>query len=98
MLRRLLNPGGTVLFTTHGQWSVENIGSYGPEYATQEERVRADLATDGVSYLPYPYGDGSLGMTWHTHEHVLESVRDLTLVSHRPASAPGNHDVYVFRA
>lgn len=98
LMPRLVNPGGTVLFTTHGAWSVDNIASYGTGYAGQQDRVRADLATAGVSFLPYPYGDGNLGMTWHTHEYVLDRMSGMELVSHRQAHAPGNHDVYVFRA
>jgi SAM-dependent methyltransferase len=97
LLGRLLNPGGTVLFTSHGQWSVDHIASYGSEYAAQEARVRSDLTRNGIGYLPYPYGDGTLGMTWHTHDYVLDQMRGLTLVSHQQTAAPGNHDVYVFR-
>lgn len=98
LVQRLITPGGTVLFTTHGQWAVDNIASYGADYARQQERVRADLATDGLSFLPYPYSDGSLGMTWHTHEYVLDRMSGIEFAGYRQAQAPGNHDVYVFRA
>ena len=98
LLPRLLNPGGMVVFSTHGAWSVDHIGSYGPEYARQHAKVRAELSRDGISYIPYAYGDGSLGMTWHSHEHVLDKMRALSLQSYHESAIPGNHDVYVYRA
>jgi SAM-dependent methyltransferase len=100
---RSLAPGGIVLFTTHGQWSLEQPETYGDEYVTRRDEIRHNTERHGAFFLPYPYMRGDhYGMAWHTKEYVERTMRDLhgselELLRFVPHGLDGHQDVFAFR-
>lgn len=86
-------PGGVLVFTTQGEWSARHARQYGPFY--DPARIGADLAASGTSWVPYPHGDGRLGMRWHTREYV-ERHTPLEIVAFEPQGLGGHQDVFAF--
>jgi SAM-dependent methyltransferase len=102
LLGESLNDGGIALFTTHGQWSIENARLYGPEYEARRTEIAASVEVRGIAYLSYPFATDDYGMTWHSKEYVetrmaeLHGSRVVPLVF-RPHALDGHQDVYAFR-
>jgi SAM-dependent methyltransferase len=102
LLGKSLNDGGIALFTTHGQWSIENARLYGPEYEARRTEIAASVEVRGIAYLSYPFATDDYGMTWHSKEYVetrmaeLHGSRVVPLVF-RPHALDGHQDVYAFR-
>jgi SAM-dependent methyltransferase len=75
-LARSLMPGGGVLvFSIHGQHSLDGLGTfYGQAYAEEAETIRREVAQRGICFRPYTdprYGRFPVpyGMTWHRREY-----------------------------
>jgi SAM-dependent methyltransferase len=102
LLGKSLNDGGIALFTTHGQWSIENARLYGPEYEARRTEIAASVEERGIAYLSYPFATGDYGMTWHSKEYIdtkmaeLHGSRVVPLVF-KPHALDGHQDVYAFR-
>jgi SAM-dependent methyltransferase len=97
-----LNEGGIALFTTHGRWSIENIGLYGPEYEARRSEIAARVEERGIAYLPYEFVDEDYGMTWHSREYIEARMAELhggrlALLMFRPHALDGHQDVYAFQ-
>jgi SAM-dependent methyltransferase len=97
-----LTDGGIALFTTHGQWSLENAGLYGPEYEALKNQIAASLQDRGIAYIPYEFVDDDYGMTWHSRDYVeakmaeLHGSRVVPLIF-RSHALDGHQDVYAFQ-
>lgn len=104
---RSLNPGGVLVFSAHGQTSLNGLGwLYEGAYATEAETIRREVAEAGFSFRPYgpEYGEhpSAYGMSWHAkdmvfgwfEEHFGDSIEPLF---HRPKGWDNHHDVYSFR-
>ena len=94
-----LRPGGTLVFTIHGQHSADTAERYN-QYWLDKTRLLSGLATAGYYYERYPYYYDEYGLTWFTKEAVQELVRqtapELKFVSHHPAALDEHQDVFVY--
>jgi SAM-dependent methyltransferase len=102
LLGESLTDGGVALFTTHGQWSLENAGLYGPEYEAKRTEIATSVQERGIAYLPYDFADDDYGMTWHSKEYIetkmaeLHGLRVVPLMF-KPHALDGHQDVYAFQ-
>lgn len=105
-LRRLgdwLAPGGLVLFTTHGRWSLENLAYYGNTYDAMRPEIERDVREKGFAFVPYHHYSGDdYGMTWHSADYVKERIEAihggaLELVRFEPNGLDGRQDVFAYR-
>jgi|tagenome__1003787_1003787.scaffolds.fasta_scaffold20943891_2 SAM-dependent methyltransferase len=102
-LGRSLNPGGIALFTSHGRWSLDNLGFYDAAYESRRSELEQAVAEDGVAFVPYHhYPGGDYGMTWHSRERIEEMVRELhgdglKLLFHEPHGLDGHQDVFAYQ-
>ena len=105
LLRRIpdwLEHGGIVMFTTHGEWSLANLSSYGDLYEEMRARIEREVRERGVSFVPYHhYGGDDYGMTWHSHDHIRETMRELhgdslRLVRFEPQGLDEHQDVFAY--
>lgn len=96
-------PGGVLLFTTHGQVALDQLGVYDDgAYLPAEVEIRAGYASDtGFAYVAYPFEPAAgYGMSWHRWEAVLPVVRaaagggDVVV---EPAAVEGHQDLWVCR-
>jgi SAM-dependent methyltransferase len=97
-----LTEGGIALFTTHGQWSIANVGLYGPEYDDRRSEIAALVEERGIAYLPYEYVDEDYGMTWHSREYIERTMAELhgsrvAPLMFKPHALDGHQDVHVFQ-
>jgi SAM-dependent methyltransferase len=97
-----LTDGGIALFTTHGRWSLENAGLYGPEYEALKNEIAASLQDRGIAFLPYEFVDDDYGMTWHSREYVEAKMAELhgnrvVPLIFRSHALDGHQDVYAFQ-
>lgn len=97
-----LNEEGIALFTTHGRWSIENAGLYGPEYEASKTEIAKSVEERGIAYLPYPFATDDYGMTWHSKEYIETKMAELhgpglVLLAFRPHGLDGHQDVYAFQ-
>jgi SAM-dependent methyltransferase len=94
-----LRPGGTLVFTIHGQHSADTAERYN-QYWLDKTRLLSGLATAGYYYERYPYYYDEYGLTWFTKEAVQELVRqtapELKFVSHHPVALDEHQDVFVY--
>jgi SAM-dependent methyltransferase len=103
MFGESLAPGGIVLFTTHGQWSLDHPETYGPEYVARRREISRETRTRGAFFLSYPYlGGDDYGMAWHTREYVEQTMLELHgeevgLLLFEPQGLDGHQDVFAFR-
>jgi SAM-dependent methyltransferase len=106
MLRVLgesLAPGGIALFTTHGQWSLENPETYGAEYEERSEEIRRAVEANGIAFLRYPFVSGDdYGMTWHSREYIETKMEELhegrmRPLMFKPRGLDGHQDVFAFQ-
>jgi hypothetical protein len=71
LLAGALAPGGVLVFTTHGEWSLERPERYGREFLGKGGEIEAELARRGCHFIPYAHSrDRSYGITWHTPEYI----------------------------
>jgi SAM-dependent methyltransferase len=105
-LRRLgewLAPDGLVLFTTHGQWSLEHLGYYGETYDARRAEIERGVHEQGFAFVPYHHYSGNdYGMTWHSVDYVKARIEEihggaLELVSFEPHRLDGRQDVFAYR-
>lgn len=103
LLHDLLEPGGTVLFTSHGQWSLENVGFYGAIYVDMQEDLARRVRDRGVAFVPYRhYAGESYGMTWHSADYIRSSLERLhrdsmRLLFFEPHGLDGHQDVFAYQ-
>lgn len=94
-----LRPGGTLVFTIHGQRSADTAERYN-QYWLDKSKVLTGLQRDGYYYERYPYYYDEYGLTWFTESAVQALVSrvapDLKFVSYRPAELDEHQDVYVY--
>jgi SAM-dependent methyltransferase len=94
--------GGTLLFTTHGERSLETIGRYGEIYEPLGPALREQVERTGVAFVPYRHYPGDdYGMTWHSPDYVKETVAAvhgpaLELVLFEPHGLDGHQDVFAY--
>jgi SAM-dependent methyltransferase len=102
LLGESLNSGGIAMFTTHGQWSIENPGLYGPEYEAEKTQIAASVQERGIAYLPYPFAADDYGITWHSREYIETKMAELhgarmAPLAFRRRGLDGHQDVHVFQ-
>lgn len=102
-----LAPGGVLVFSAHGQTSLDGLGwLYEKAYVSEAEAIRREVAESGFSFRPYGPEHGEhphpYGMAWHAREmivgwfeeHYGDAVEPLL---HRPHGWDNHHDVYSFQ-
>jgi SAM-dependent methyltransferase len=98
-----LVPNGIVLFTTHGQWSLEHPEWYGDEFRARRAQIAHAVAADGMCFLPYRHlGVTDYGVAWHSREYIEETVRELhggalQPLLFEPRGLDDHQDVFAFR-
>jgi SAM-dependent methyltransferase len=103
LLGKSLDPGGIVLFTVHGRYSLENPALYGGEYEAMSEEIESCVAGRGLAFVPYPYERGDdYGMAWHSREWVEETMRELhdarvRLLRFEPRGLDAHQDLFAFQ-
>lgn len=102
LLGESLTDEGIALFTTHGRWSIENVGLYGPEYEARRAEIAALVQERGTAYLPYEFVDEDYGMTWHSREYIEAKMAELhgsrvAPLMFRPHALDGHQDVHAFQ-
>jgi SAM-dependent methyltransferase len=102
LLGESLNPGGIAMFTTHGEWSIENVSEYGGEYELRKTKIADAVRDRGIAYVPYSFVREDYGMTWHSREYIERQMADahgeqLALIFFRPHALDGHQDVYAFQ-
>jgi SAM-dependent methyltransferase len=99
-LMRIINPGGVVIFSTHGPISAQTAGRI-KEYI-DPQKVLSDLDQTGSAFIPYPhYADADLGDTFLTKQYVVRSMAELApnfvMVAFEEARFWDIQDCYVFK-
>jgi SAM-dependent methyltransferase len=103
LLGESLEPGGIVLFTTHGRWALDNIGTYGAVYEEQQGAIAREVEERGLAFVPYHHYPGeSYGMTWHSADYVRAQMErlhgdDVKLLFHEPRGLDEHQDVFVYQ-
>ena len=97
-----LNPGGIAMFTTHGQWAIENLEEYGVEYELRKTEISDAVRQRGFAYLPYPFAGEDYGMAWHSRGYIETQKADLhegqlMPLLFKPRGLDGHQDVYAFQ-
>jgi SAM-dependent methyltransferase len=97
-----LQPGGVLIFTTHGSFSLGMLDAYGADLPS-EEHVRGEFERTGFFFAPYAGGNRDYGVALTDPTFVLEAVHRATqgrleFVSHTPRGWDHHQDTYVFRA
>lgn len=108
VLGESLEPGGILVFSTHGQFVYDNLSHlYDGALADHAEAVAGEVREHGVSFRPYPeafgpYDHEAYGMTFHTEAFLSSTmdrlfsgaVRRLLL---EPRGWDDHHDIHAFR-
>jgi SAM-dependent methyltransferase len=102
VLGEALAEDGLLLFTTHGQRSVETAGVYGAAYEPLQESLQREVESTGVAYVPYGhYAGDDYGMTWHSRDYVVRTMTELDpsleLVYFEPHGLDEHQDVFAYR-
>ncbi|MEK6274221.1 MAG: class I SAM-dependent methyltransferase [Actinomycetota bacterium] len=103
LLHDSLEPRGIALFTTHGRWALDNIGTYGATYEAMKADIARRVDEEGVAFVPYHHYPGeSYGMTWHSADYVQSQMQrlhgdEMTLLHHEPHGLDGHQDVFVYQ-
>jgi hypothetical protein len=90
LLRSLLQPGGLLVFTSHGEEAIRRAASgfFDARFQALAERIRADYTASGFCFIPYEEADFSLlpfsferraefGMTWMSEAYIVALVDSL---------------------
>lgn len=99
---RLLNPGGIVIFTTHGKVCLDRLGDYFPGLSAERRALESELDSSGIAFRPYPHHRGNAyGVTFHDSTYVTGYVQEATdgqlgLVSHATRGWDAHQDVFAF--
>lgn len=106
-LASALEPGGLLIFSMHGDYSLGGLEDlYEKIYADEAEDIRREVAETGFSFRAYDerFGTfpGTYGMSWHTVGYLEDRIRKLSndaleLVTHEPQGWDLHHDVVAFR-
>jgi SAM-dependent methyltransferase len=102
-VHRSLEPGGIALFTTHGQWSLDNLGFYGEIYEDLRDDLSRRVHERGVAFVPYHHYPGDrYGMTWHSAQYVQSQMAELhgdsmRLLFFEPHGLDHHQDVFVYQ-
>ena len=106
-LGRALRPGGIVIFSAHGQLSLDGLAwLYEGIYAGEADDIRQEVAERGFSFRHYgaEFGEfpGPYGMTWHSRQYLIDAFDrlfdgEIELLLHRPQGWDNHHDVFAFR-
>jgi SAM-dependent methyltransferase len=103
LLGESLAPNGILVFTTHGQTSLEHPERYGPEFAARKAAIGRALAERGICFLRYRHLHGDdYGVTWHAREYIEATMGELhggrlDLMLFDPHGLDGHQDVFAFR-
>lgn len=110
LLKRLgdsLLPGGLLVFSMHGAFSLGHLAHlYEKGYAQEAEVIRREVGERGICFRHYDpsWGtfDGSYGMTWHTREYLEERASSLSdgalkTAYFAPQGWDHHHDVIAFQ-
>lgn len=96
-----LSPGGVLVLTTHGDFSLTILDEYGSE---MDPRVAASEYRDqGFSFARYPGGDPVYGVSLASPEFVRACAAEagqgrLEATGFEPRGWAGHQDVYAFKA
>lgn len=106
-LAESLVPGGVLVYSLHGELSLQGLGHlYGGIYAHEAAEIRREVEESGLSFRAYDSSFGSFegkyGMTWHSQKYVEKRASDvsggrLMLLSWVPQGWDSHHDVVAFR-
>ena len=106
-LAAALEPGGVLVFSVHGDFSLDGLEHlYGAIYAEEAEEIRRQVAEEGIAFRPYDASFGSFagtyGMTWHDRVYLEERARvlsggELEPLAFTPHGWDHHHDVIAFR-
>jgi SAM-dependent methyltransferase len=100
---RSLEPRGIALFTTHGQWSLDNLDFYGSIYEDMRDDLSRRVHERGLAFVPYHhYAGDDYGMTWHSAEYVQERMASLhgesmRLLFFEPHGLDHHQDVFAYQ-
>jgi SAM-dependent methyltransferase len=103
VVHRTLEPGGIAMFTTHGQWSLDNLDFYGEIYEDMHDELAQRVREHGFAYVPYHHYSGDdYGMTWHSAEYVQSRMAELhgdsmELLFFEPHGLDHHQDVFAYR-
>ena len=102
LLGNSLTEGGIAMFTTHGEWSIDNVGLYGSEYKARNSEIAALVEERGIAYLPYDFVEDDYGMTWHSREYIESHIAELhggkvVPFFYKASGLDGHQDVFAFR-
>jgi SAM-dependent methyltransferase len=97
-----LTEGGIVVFTTHGRYSSEHVGLYGPELETSGDEIRRLVRERGIAYVRYPFAPDDYGVTWHSRTFIEQTMTELhgyaiIPLLFTPQGLDGHQDVFAFQ-
>jgi SAM-dependent methyltransferase len=97
-----IEPGGVLLFTTHGPTSFSNLERYGRAPAARRAELEEVFRASGFVYEPYPHHLGDdYGLAWHTRDYLesvaAEELPGFTQLWYEPAGLDGHQDVYAYQ-
>ncbi len=101
-LLALLNSKGTLAFSTHGDYSLDDLEALLPSVGASESEIRREVGDVGYCYRKYRHYSGAdYGLMWHSPDYVLAWMRDtfhLVLVDRESdAWGQGRQDLWAFR-
>lgn len=94
--------GGVLVFSTHGQHSLDNVGRYGEgRYLEIADEIRDTVAGEGMCYLPYEGNRENYGIAWHTADYIDGAVKaampSAEQLWFRPQGWDNHQDVFAYR-
>jgi SAM-dependent methyltransferase len=101
VLTGALSPGGLLVFTTHGDFSLDHLATYDAD-TPDPAVVAATYRRDGFFFAPYVGGDRHYGLSLASPDFVQRTSREasqgqLELVRFEPTGWADHQDVHVFR-
>lgn len=100
LFESLLTPAGTAVFSTHGPWGAEQLGSGALDYGLSRSEIAAMLEgfkQSGFGYVDYAgqrgYGIAVCAPQWVSR--AIDAQVGLELVAHEPVAWAGHQDVVV---